>query len=90
MNRDEATWEDFEVLKEVFPHLDLEGKVIFEGEGFDTICISDKANQQHVDTEMAVDGMEIECVEGNDASRDVISKRKRKILGWTRDFIMGK
>lgn len=92
-SRDEATWEDFDSLKEAFPHTDLEDKVIFEIEGIDMnktadgVVSSDKSASYVAANDVSAHDVEKETGRKLD-TWEHNGSRKRNPPKWTRDYVM--
>ena len=72
---EETSWEDLDVLREEFPHLNLEDQVRFDGER--------NVTEQPTEAEAAVENNR---EEGYSSGRSSVQRIKKKPM-WMRDYV---
>lgn len=84
--REEATWESWSTLQQVFPSMDLEGKVVFKKGGID----KSKQRKAGVATEMEADLEESSTSTAQDESAILgRGKHVKNLPTWTGDYQVG-
>lgn len=84
-SRDEASWESWKALTELFPDVVLEDKVLFEGGNIDTNDVAEGESAGQVEPHISTQ----DATMATDAG-DSLPKRASHAPVWTRDYHMGK
>lgn len=84
-DRDEATWVSWQVLRELFPDLALEDKVLFDGEANDTSSKAGGRSNVHV--------AQVDQLQDGSMNEDAENQRPKRTTHapvWTADYCMKK